>query len=75
MVIMFIGIILIFLNAITSSNGSTWLEVIWNFITSYWTSSAVAALIFIILVVLFMIWIVGGFGKGSDKTEEKMGGH
>lgn len=71
MVIMFVGIIFIFLNAIKTKSGHSWLEVFWNWLSSYWTSAGVAALIFIILVILFMAWITGSFdGIGSKKKSD-----
>src|SRR3989338_9223861 len=60
MVIMFFGIIFIFLNAIRTQSGKTYLEVVWNWLNSYWTSSGVAALVFIILVIGFIYWVTGG---------------
>lgn len=65
MVITFVAILFIFLNALG------WLEPVWNFILKTGTSDAVASLVLIGLIVLFMVWVTGGFsGSGSKKSEK-----
>jgi len=65
MVIVFVGIIAIFLNALG------WLEVIYNYLRDNWNSSYVAAVIFIILIIGFMMWIMK---DPSDSKEAKKDG-
>jgi len=58
MFIMFIGIVIIFLNAITTKAGDSWLEVFWNYLSGGTTSNAIGSIILIIVIILFMIYIV-----------------
>jgi len=51
MLIMFVGIVLIFLNAMG------WLNIIFGYVGQFWTSSAVSAVVLILVVLLFM-WLV-----------------
>jgi len=55
----FIGlaIVFIFLDAITTEAGDTWLNVFLEWLGQFYTNSAVAAIILIIVVIIFMIWI------------------
>ncbi len=56
-IIIFLSIVFIALNAIQTEDGDTWLEVVWDWFTSADTSPAVAAVLLIIGVVIFMYWI------------------
>ena len=56
-IIIFIGVIFIFLDAITLETGETWLEVFISFLLQFYTNSAVAALVLIVGIILFMAWI------------------
>jgi hypothetical membrane protein len=58
MFIMFIGIVIIFLNAIKVSSGDSWLEVFWDYVSGGRTSNAIGSIILIIVIVLFMVYIV-----------------
>ncbi|MBN1275251.1 hypothetical protein JXA12_03085 [Candidatus Woesearchaeota archaeon] len=64
MVIAFIAIALIFLNALG------WLDVVWRFVTSVWSSEAVATIILIALIVGFMFWVTQDPVKRSAKKSE-----
>ena len=71
MIILFVGIILVFLGSIKNSDGVSWLEVFWNFLSDYWSTEGVAALILLIVVILFM-WFVTKDNKPKEaKKEEK----
>jgi hypothetical protein len=72
--IMFIGIILVFLNAIRTSSGESWLSAFWGFIVSNWRTEWVASIIFIVIIVLFMWYIVKDKKPTSDKKEPKKEG-
>ena len=52
MVIVFVSIIAIFLNAVG------WLDVIYNYLADHWNTSYVAAVILMIVIVGFMAWIM-----------------
>jgi hypothetical protein len=85
MVIMFVGIIIIFLNAfnITSDwteagkivcvTGSSWLFCGWTWMTNHWQTNFVATIVLLLFIILFMGYIVGGPAKPSStsKKEEK----
>jgi hypothetical protein len=72
MVIMFLGLVAIFLNAIKTEAGYSWLELLIGWIRSFWTSTAVAAVILIIGIIVFVWMMVSppSFG-GKEKEEEK----
>ncbi len=56
MAILFLAIVLIFLNAI-KTDGTTWLEYIIGFFTEYASSAAVASILLIAFIILFIVWI------------------
>ncbi len=66
MIIMFIGIVIVFLDAIRDATGRSWLDAVWEYLSQFWTSTAVASIILIIFIVLF-VW----FMARGEKTEEK----
>ncbi len=84
MVIMFIGIVLVFLGAFdvtsdwqTSSGkvicleGSSWLLCGWNWLEAHWQTNFVATVLLLIFIVIFMRYIVGGSDKPAPKKESK----
>ncbi|MBR9692133.1 hypothetical protein GOV06_05100 [Candidatus Woesearchaeota archaeon] len=67
MTAMFIGIVLIFLNALN------WLEPFWDYLTDHWETQWVASLILLIFIVLFIYFITktpGSPAKSEEKSEE-----
>lgn len=64
MVIMFIGIILVFLHALG------WLQVIYNYLFFQFNSVVVSSIVLVIIVVVAIVFITGGFDK-KKKGEEK----
>ena len=66
MVIMFVGIVLIFLNALG------WLDYLWTAITQNFSSVAVSSVVMVIVIVVFMLYVTGGFSKkkGDEKKAE-----
>ena len=72
MAIMFIGIVLIFLNAIKDPNGVTWLDRFWNFVSRGQGGDSVGAIILLILFILFIAYIAREPGK-ADKEEHGEG--
>jgi hypothetical protein len=71
MIIMFVGLLIIFLQAIPTKRGQPWLEWFWQYITANWSSTGVASIIFIIGIVIFIWWIQKPPAKGETKKEEK----
>src|SRR3989344_5743650 len=57
MIIMFIGIVFIFLHAIETEEGDSWLEWAWENLSDSWTSTGVASVILIIVIIIFMIYV------------------
>jgi len=64
MVIMFIGIALIFLDAID------WLRPTWDYLAAHWETQWVASLILIIVVILFIYYITKSESPQKAKKEE-----
>lgn len=59
MVLMFIGVILIFMDSIKLDSGESWLEWLWTFLKGNWTANYAASVILIIvfiLAILFITW-------------------
>jgi hypothetical protein len=71
MVIMFLGLLIIFLQAIPTKTGQPWLEWFWQYIARNWSSTGVASIIFIIGIVLFIWWIQKTPSEGGEKKKEE----
>ena len=71
MVIMFVGIVGIFLNAIKTEDGQTWLSWIMDFISTKWNTDWVASLILIGVIIGMMALIIGGSGPKKEKKKEE----
>lgn len=83
MLIMFIGIIIIFLNgfsiqtdwkegnSIVCLAGASWLACGWNWLTMHWQTNFVATIILLLFIVVFMKYVIGGTEKPTEKKEEK----
>jgi len=63
----FIVLLLIFFNALG------WLDKIHEFLTKYWNTDYVSAVILLVLIGLFMFWISKDSKKNGSKKEEKKG--
>jgi len=51
MFIMFVGIVLIFLNALG------WLQTFWNYLVAHWETQWVGTLVLLVIIILFMLYI------------------
>lgn len=69
MIIMFIGIVLIFLSAIETDKGESWLDVSWDWLSGDNTSNAVGSVILLIIIILFMVYIVKEPKKEASKEK------
>jgi len=58
MIIMFIGILIVFLDAIRNENGVSWLQQVFDWLGQFWTSTAVASIILIIGLIVFVAVMV-----------------
>ena len=70
---MLVGLILIFLNAITHDTPVgriTWLEFILGYLARAWTSAEVASVLFLVFIVAFMAWVTAE-PTPKPKPEEK----
>jgi len=71
MVLMFLGIVLIFLNAVKVDSGISVLQWIWEQVFNNWDSASVGSIVLLVIVVGFMILITrGGSSKPKEKKEE-----
>ena len=61
--IMFLGLTLIFLHAVRTEDGKTWLDVLLESIKDIANSKTVASIVFAIVVIVFMIIIISGGEK------------
>jgi len=69
MIIMFIGIIIVFLDGIRDESGRSWLDALWDYLSQFWTSTAVASIILIILLIVFVWAMVHEPKEKSENTE------
>lgn len=67
---MLVGIFLIFLNAIKTENGTSWLEYGWSWISGHWDSSFVGAAILVLIVIGFMYYIISPYKPKEEKKKE-----
>ncbi|MBN1501940.1 hypothetical protein JW930_00210 [Candidatus Woesearchaeota archaeon] len=79
-VIMFVSILLIFLHAIKTEDGTPWLTFVWDYIVNNISSAAFGALILTLVLIGLMSWITSspskeksflGFKTGKKEDEEK----
>jgi len=68
---MLVGIFLIFLNALKTEDGRSWLDVGWSWIASHWDSSFVGAAILVLIVVGFMYYIISPYKPKEEKKKEE----
>ena len=68
MFLMFFGIVLIFLGAIRNSDGDSWLDIFWNYISNNGAGgNAIGAIILLVLLILLMLYVLQ-----PRKTETKV---
>ncbi|HLC32444.1 MAG TPA: hypothetical protein VJJ82_01320 [Candidatus Nanoarchaeia archaeon] len=60
MIFVLISLVFIFLDALVASNGQTWLEVFWNWLSSFATNTAVAAIVLIIVLIIIIVIVTRG---------------
>ena len=76
MIIMFVGIILIALNAVKMESGQSTLAFLYDYLSHNWSSNFTASVIFLIIIIIFILYITytpsgksGGGESGSSHTE------
>lgn len=70
MIAVLAGIILIFLAAIPTESDESWLKWFWEWIVDNWQNDWVAAIIFLIVIVIFIALITRGPGKKKEEKKE-----
>ncbi len=71
MVIMFIGIVAIFLYSIPTSSGEPFLTWMMEFLVNNYSTTAVSSVVMMIVVIGFMIYIIKEPSKGAANSREK----
>ena len=71
MVIMFLGVVGIFLHAIENEDGESWLEYGWEELTDNYNSTAVGSIVLVIIIIAFMWYVVSGNISSTKKKEKK----
>ena len=71
MIIMFVGIIVVFLEAIKTEDGTPWLEWFIDYIVNNFSSTAVASIILLLLIILSMWFIMREPKTGVAGGEKK----
>ncbi len=71
MVIMFVGIVSIFLYSIPTASGEPFLTWILEFVIDNFTTTAVSSIILMIVVIGFMLYVIREPSKGSGSGESK----
>jgi hypothetical protein len=80
--LMFIGILVIFLHALKTNDGTPWLYFAWGFLVNNMDTGGMAALILTVLIVLLMGYVTGSPGSGGflggskkEKDDDHGSGH
>lgn len=71
MLIMFVGILVIFLHALKTKNGTPWLYFAWGFLINNFEAPAFGALILTVMLVFLMMWITRSPKSEESEKEEK----
>lgn len=58
MIFIAISIIFIFMDALVASNGQTWLEIFWTWLSQFATNTGVAAIVLIIVLILIIYLVM-----------------
>ncbi|MAG08619.1 hypothetical protein CMO89_04040 [Candidatus Woesearchaeota archaeon] len=70
MIIMFVGIVFIFLQAIKTKSGESWLEWFWKFLSEHWSSRGIASIILLIIIIGFMVVVINPKEKTKKEVEK-----
>ena len=72
-VILFLGVVMIFLGAIRNKAGKSWLELTFNWIVEQWQGPVFASIIIFILAIVTIVWLTTGKGGSNGKNEGSSG--
>lgn len=70
-IVMLVGIVLIFLNAITTESGQSWLSVLWSYVSTNWNSAVVGAIIMILIVIGMMYYVITPYKPKKEETKKE----
>lgn len=70
MIVMFIGLVFIFLNAIETSDGKTWLNIVFDWLRQFSDNVSVSSIILVVIVIVIMYYI-GALGSSKSEGEAK----
>jgi hypothetical protein len=73
MIVMLVGIVLIFLNAIRTKTGVSWLEWVWSYVIKNWNSTVVGTIIFLIIIIVGIVFITKGPATKSGPKSDSGG--
>ncbi len=73
-IIMFLGIVFVFMDAIRTETGQSWLDLLFGYLSQFWTSAAVASIILIIFLIVFVGWITRKEKEEGGTSGESRGG-
>jgi len=68
MIIMFVGVLVIFLNALKTDDGRTWLMLGFDFLADFNNSTLVSSIVLLVVVVGFMMFIMKGADQGGSSS-------
>lgn len=72
-ILVFIGVVLIFMGVVKTESGVSWLRYSWDYVLENWaTGPLVSSLIFLAIVFVVIYYIIG-FEKGPGKPETEEG--
>lgn len=80
MIIMFVGIVLIALNAVKLESGESILSFAYHYLSSNWSSNFTASVIFLVIIIVFILYITksqekGGAGSSGSSSGNGSHGH
>ena len=70
MIIMFAGLVFIFLNAL-EAQGQTWLEWVFGWLSQFTDNVSVASIVLVVIVIALMYYITSGFGTPKEAGNNK----
>lgn len=68
--LMFIGIVLIFLDSIPTENGESWLSWAFKFVVYNFRTTAVSSIIMVVVIIAFLMYIIREPSKGGGSKKE-----
>jgi len=70
--VMMIGLAAIFLHAMRVGD-KTWLDILYSWISGFWESTSLSAIVLLLITVGVMMWVAGSGPKEEKKEDKKLG--